>query len=290
MAKTEVYLGDALFVVDFDFQKSWSFKRWQDTTHFHADREIHIVSEGIASVEINGVDVTMETGDVCLLAPRSSHYTKYCSENLKKINFSFGLMQNHTRSKTNKRFSEYRYYSQLFESVSVFSVLRDEVLLAIAEKLAKEDFSEESEHIYQTLLALFFVTLAKRIQEQDLPNREQTVRVLSESENCFGQRKKIEAFFQNRYHEEICIEDLADELCLSVPQTHRIVKKVFESGFKKTLIKQRIEHACMLIKQRELPLTEIACCCGYTSYNGFLAAFKSYTGKTPMEYKKNISY
>lgn len=290
MEKTEVCLGDALFVVEFDFQKSWSLKKWQDTAHFHANREIHIVLEGIAAVEINGVGVTMEAGDVCLLAPRSSHYPKECSENFKKINFSFDLTQNHTRAKTNKRFSEYRYYTQLFESVSVFSVLRDEDLSAIAKTLAKEEFSQENEHIYQALLALFFVTLAKRIREQHRPDREQPVRVLSESENRFGQRKKIEAFFQNRYHEQICIEDLANELCLSVPQTHRIVKKVFETGFKQTLIKQRIEHACMLIKQRELSLTEIACRCGYTSYNGFLAAFKSYTGKTPMEYKKTISY
>jgi AraC-like DNA-binding protein len=53
-------------------------------------------------------------------------------------------------------------------------------------------------------------------------------------------------------------------------------------------MKQRIEHACMLIKQNELPLAEIAFLCGYTSYNGFLSAFKGYTGKAPKEYEKSI--
>ena len=53
-------------------------------------------------------------------------------------------------------------------------------------------------------------------------------------------------------------------------------------------MKQRIEHACMLIKRRDLPLSEIAYLSGYTSYNGFLSAFKSYMGKTPKEYEKTL--
>ena len=73
-----------------------------------------------------------------------------------------------------------------------------------------------------------------------------------------------------------------------MPHTHRVVKKVFNGGYKKTLMKQRIEHACMLIKQQTFTLSEIAYRCGYISYNGFLAAFKGYTGKTPKEYEKSI--
>jgi len=42
----------------------------------------------------------------------------------------------------------------------------------------------------------------------------------------------------------------------------------------------------MLIKQHDLPLADIAYRCGYTSYNGFLSAFKNYTGITPKEYMK----
>ena len=135
---------------------------------------------------------------------------------------------------------------------------------------------------------MFFIALAKRIRQNHLPYKEQIIRVAAENENSARQRKNVEEFFQKRYHEEISIEDLAKDLCLSVPHTHRIVKKVFDEGFKKTLIKQRIEHACMLIKQRDLPLTEIATRCGYTSYNGFLSAFKNYMGKTPKEYEKSI--
>lgn len=288
MAKLETALGDALFTVEIDFTKSWTSKSWQDTPHFHVDNEIHILLGGNAVLEIDGNDISINTGDICLLAPRASHYPKFSSDTLDKANFGFSLTQNNNNNRLMKRFSEYVHYSNIFKSVSEYFIIKDTGLLSIVQKLIAEPFTEESEHVYQALLAVFFMTLAKRIEELHLPPQNKAIRVSSESENSFRQRKIVEEFFQLRYYEEISIEDLANELCLSVPQTHRIVKKVFDEGFKKTLIKQRIEHACMLIKKRDLPLTEIACRCGYTSYNGFLSAFKSYMRLTPKEYEKSI--
>jgi len=285
VANLETALGDALFSVDINFQDSWPAKKWEDTPHFHIDNELHILLDGSAVLEIGGNEVQITAGDICLLAPRSSHYPLSCSATLEKVNLWFRLEQNNNETRR-KSFSEYAYYSNIFRSVSEYCIIRDTGLLSIVKKLVAEPFSTANEHIYQAMLAVFFMTLAKRIKEDTLPYEEQNNRITSESENSFKQRETVEVFFQNRFTEEVGIEDLARELCLSIPQSHRVVKKVFEEGFKKTLIKQRIEHACMLIKQRNLPLNEIACRCGYTSYNGFLSAFKSYTGKTPKEYEK----
>ena len=288
MSKVVISLGDALFTADIDFDKTWPAKEWRDTTHFHGDSEIHIILEGSALIEIDGKDVRMEKGEVCLLAPRSSHYPKLCSDNLEKTNFSFRLTKNQSHQREEKPFSEYAYYSGIFKSVSEYFVLNDPELLSIVKKLVSKPFTNENEHIYRAHLAVFFITLAARIKEHNNPHSEQSVRGSAENENSFRQRKIVEDFFSKRYGEEIRIEDLARELCISVPHTHRIVKKFFDGGFKKNLMKQRIEHACMLIKRRDLPLAEIAYLSGYTSYNGFLSAFKSYMGKTPKEYEKSL--
>ncbi len=288
MANLETALGDALFSVDINFQKSWPAKTWEDTTHFHIDNELHILLDGSAVLEIGGRDVQINTGDICLLAPRSSHYPKNCSDTLEKANLWFRLLQNDTDIRKKKSFSEYAYYSNIFQSINEYCIIKDEGLLSIIKNLLTEQYSIANEHIYEALLAVFFMTLAKCIKQQTLPYEEQTIRIPSENENSFKQREIVETFFQNRFNEEISIKDLAKELCLSIPQSHRVVKKVFDEGFKKTLIKQRIEHACMLIKQHNFPLTEIACLCGYTSYNGFLSAFKNYMGITPKEYEKSI--
>ena len=285
MTKFEVCLGDCIFLTEINIQGVAPATKWQDTTHFHVDNEIHIILNGSALIEINGKDVEVKNGDICLLAPGSSHYPKTYSEPFEKINFSFSLLKNH--STKSKSFSEYTYYSNIFGSVREHFVSHDLQILAIVERLFTEKFSIQNEHIYKTMLSLFFITLAKRIKEHHPLYGQSAVERLSESENSFIQRKMVEKFFQTRYHEEVSIEDLAKELCLSVSHTHRIVKKVFNEGFKKTLVKQRMEHACMLIKQGSFSLNEIAYLCGYTSYNGFLSAFKGYMGKTPKEYEKS---
>lgn len=287
MTKLEISLGDAIFAVDLDFDSSWPTTKWQDTTHFHANREIHIMLSGDAIIEIGGKEVCINAGDICLLAPGSSHYPKSCSSNLQKSNFSFTLAQSHSISRTYKSFSEYAYYSNIFKSVDEYLIISDGELFSIIQNLMNEHFSSENEHVYQALLSVFFISLAKRIKEEHPLYKERYVSISAENENSARQRKTVEDFFAKRYNEEVSIDDLAKELCLSVPHTHRIVKKVFDAGFKKTLMKQRIEHACMLIKQSELPLSEIAYQCGYTSYNGFLSAFKSYMSKTPKEYEKD---
>ncbi len=288
MTKLESALGDALFVADIDFEKFKPSNKWMDTTHFHVDSEIHIILSGDALIEIDGKDVPIHAGDICLLAPHSSHYPKNYSDILEKTNFSFSLMQNYNHGRKEKGFSEYVYYGNIFKSVKDYFIINDKELLAIIEKLLAEQFSSENEHVFRALLSVFFITLAKRIKEHRFSDKEEPLRGVSESENSFKQRKTVEEFFQKRYNEEVSIEDLAKELCLSVPQTHRVVKRVFDEGFKKTLMKQRIEHACMLIKQKSLPLSEIAYRCGYTSYNGFLSAFKGHTGRTPKEYEKSL--
>ena len=288
MAKLESVLGDAVFITDIDFEKLKPSSKWRDTTHFHVDSEIHVILRGEAVIEIDGEDVSIGAGDVCLLAPRSSHYPKRYSDTLKKTNFSFGLTQSSGHARSLRAFSEYAFYSNVFKSVKTYCIINDKELLDTVQKLLSEEFSYENEHVFRALLSVFFITLAKRIRERHLEDKMPSALGVSESENGLIQRKTVEEFFQKRYNEEVKIEDLARELCLSVPQTHRIVKRVFDEGFKKTLMKQRIEHACMLIKQGGLTLEKIAFLAGYTSYNGFLSAFKSHMGKTPKEYEKSL--
>ena len=288
MAKIESALGDAVFIAEIDFEKFKPSRKWADTTHFHVDSEVHILLDGEAVLEIDGKDVPIGAGDICLLAPHSSHYPKSFSDTLKKTNLTFSLAHNSGHIKEKRKFSEYAYYRHIFKSVKEYFITSDEELLSIVKKLLFEEFSSESEHVFRALLSVFFITLARRIKERQFPDRAPDVSGGAENENGRLQRKTVEEFFQKRYGEEVKIDDLARELCLSVPQTHRVVKKVFREGFKNTLMKQRIEHACMLIKQGDLTLTEIAFRAGYTSYNGFLSAFKSHMGKTPKEYEKSL--
>ena len=289
MFEGKLYLGDAIFVVtDKAIRLRRNSNKWVNTAHFHADYEIHMVLSGNAVIEIDGEDVGLKEEEICLLAPKSSHYPKTSSEDLVKPNFSFNITKNYSYHNAQKSFSEYAYYDSIFRSIKGYSILNEPELIKITTEILELEHSESNEHILQTEFARFFIKLASVIKKNNLLDGGQVASDSYESENSLMQRRKVEEFLQRRYCEQIGIEDLAKDLCLSVPQTHRIVKKIFGVGFKKILTKQRIEHACMLIKSKTANLEEIAYLSGYTSYNGFLSAFKNYTGKNPKEYEKNL--
>ena len=130
-------------------------------------------------------------------------------------------------------------------------ILNEPELIKITSEILELEHSEQNEHVLQTAFASFFIKLANAIKKNNLLSENQIASDSYESENSFKQRRIVEDFFQRRYNEQIGIEDLAEKLCLSVPQTHRIVKKIFGVGFKKILTKQRIDHACMLIKNKQ---------------------------------------
>lgn len=288
MIKLESHLGDAVFVTSIETENLKISNKWADTTHFHVDSELHILLSGNAVIEIDGDDVEVGAGDVCVLAPGSSHYPKCYSNTLEKTNFYIILTRDYNDPRGGKHFSEYAYYSRILRSFNKYFIINDSELVSIVKKILAEELNSQNEHVVSAYLSIFYITLASRMKEQLLLDIDEPVRQSAEGENLFRQRRIVEEFFQKRYNEEVGIEDLARELCLSASHTHRIVKRVFNEGFKQTLMKQRIEHACMLIKQKELTLTEIAYSCGYTSYNGFLSAFKSHVGKSPKEFEKSV--
>ena len=289
MFEGKLSLGDAVFVVtDKAIRLKRNSNKWVNTAHFHVDYEIHMVLAGNAVIEIDGEDIFIKEGEICLLAPNSSHYPKNSSEELIKPNFSFNITRNYSHHNNEKTFSEYAYYDNIFKSINTYTILKEPELLKIISEILELDHSEQNEHILQTAFASFFIKLASVIKRQNRLTDSQVISDSYESENSFKQRKVVEEFFQRKYNEQIGIEDLAKDLCLSIPQTHRVVKKIFGVGFKKILTKQRIAHACMLIKNKATSLEEIAYLSGYTSYNGFLSAFKSYMGKSPKDYEKAL--
>ena len=284
----KITLGDAIFTITEDNELLKRTNKWETTSHFHADNEIHIILSGNATVEIDGEDVLLNQGEICVLAPKFSHYPKKSSSDLTKTVFSFRLNKNYNHFRENRSFSEHSFYDGIFKSINKYVIVKEKNLISIIEEILNLEKLEKNEHVIEIAFASFFINLCKKIKEINRLSSLQINNTTFESENAFKQRKIVEEFFQKRYNEQIGIEDLAKELCLSIPQTHRIVKKIFSVGFKKTLMKQRIEHALMLIKHGKEKIADIAVLCGYDSYNGFLSAFKSYTGKAPKEYEKTL--
>ena len=282
MNKFEIVLGDAVFMVSIPSRFQNHFNTPINLPHFHIDHEIHIVLEGEAIMELDGVDVPMMAGDIHIIPRNICHYYKSHNEQFNKISLLY-TMSKHPDEK--KGFSEYAFYSAIFNHIEKCISVHDENIRRLGNDLLSLESSEKNDHIHRTLYAMIFISLAKLVESRFPESVKEITRDENSNKDSRDQKKTIENFFFRRYGENVTIEDLARELYRSVPQTHRIVKNYFNDNFKTILVKQRMEQACMLVKHGDMKFGDIALACGYNSYNGFLSAFKKYTGKTPEGYR-----
>ncbi len=286
MQEIKIRLGDAQFTI---YPENGSFcgsNEWGQSAHFHAYYEIHVIKSGSASLVVKEDHVHLTEGDVCLFAPNVSHYVEDYSADLVRCSFMFNPAKISVDAKNkNFSFSEYKFYTEILRNFGDYFIIKDYDKINTFSRLKDYEFSDENIHRIKAILSLFLVDFCEAVLiAGNLKKDSQNGRDV-ETDYMVKQKIVVEKFFYERYNERISIEDLADKLCLSVCQTNRIVKKFFGMSFKKLLVKQRVENACMLIKQGKLSLDEISRLSGYSSYNGFFYAFKSFLGKTPEEYK-----
>lgn len=282
MQKFDIGVGDASFNISLGSSYQDHFNTPINLPHFHIDKEVHVVLSGSAIIEVNGKITPTGEGDVYVVPENSTHHYKEHSDGFCKISFLFSISK---RRSARGGFSEHAHYSKIFGTVNECLPMRDGELARLGGDLFALDYSEKTRHIREVLYALFFIRFAELIgKEYPSFSSEYSVNRQTHKDSD-GRKKLVEEFFLQRYSESVTVEDLARELGKSAVQTHRIVKHYFGESFKSVLTKQRMERACILVKEGERTLTEIAFICGYSSYNGFFSAFKGYTGKTPEQYR-----
>ena len=86
----------------------------------------------------------------------------------------------------------------------------------------------------------------------------------------------IDTFFNLRYMEDVSLEDLAEQLHVSLTHAHRLVQKHTGVTFTEELTARRLKVASYLVKFRAMTLSEAAEAVGFGSYTGFWRARSKY--------------
>lgn len=97
---------------------------------------------------------------------------------------------------------------------------------------------------------------------------------------------RVISHIQYHYTEEICCKELADLCFMSPAQMYRQFQA--EMGCTPTAYKNRlrIEQAKQMLRDDDLPVSEIAFLMGYENVAYFSKLFKRETGQTPSQYRK----
>lgn len=97
-------------------------------------------------------------------------------------------------------------------------------------------------------------------------------------------KKALEIMSQSR--KSFSAAELAGKVFLEPSYFSRLFRKVMQCSFSDFVAEQKINLAMKLLHETRLPVMEIAGRCGYSKVNYFNRVFKSWTGMTPSQYRK----
>lgn len=244
------------------------------TAHTHFFMEIHFILEGSARLNINKETYCVHKNSLIIIPKNSVHFTESISQDFQSFAFSFHLKYNGTPPIINAY--EYGYFSALFDLKSVCTLDFGDYDRMIMQNILNNInvFSVYAINKINTESTNLFLEISKKLSAwKQMPANEVYTSIY---ERDTLRNYKIECFMQRNLSQQVTIQDLANFLALSTRQTSRYLNETLGVSFKDLLTKYRMILADNLIEQNRLPLYKIAAEVGYTTYNGFLAAYKKY--------------
>ena len=98
---------------------------------------------------------------------------------------------------------------------------------------------------------------------------------------------QVYEFVMKNFKEKITLEEVSEIANLSVSAFSRYFKTRVNKSFSDFLSEVRISHACKLLHEKEMNISEISFECGFFTLSNFNKQFKDRIGKTPLAYKKD---
>ena len=242
-------------------------------THQHSTYEIFIVIDGTLTVT-DEQGSSAHSNSIIIIPPYFNHYTT--------CNVSDGYCMYFTLERDTRK-SEGIYSSitdLLAGKISVFDVDGNVnfYIHRLAENIEGEHSDEDSLH----LLSLLFSSLFRRIIPSP-PSQKNSM-------TKYGKYIfTIDSFISSNYTKRIKLDDLAAELFLCPKQVARIIKKEYGCSLSDLVNRRRLTVACMLIKNTNLDMNDIASMVGYEYENYFFTLFKKEYGTSPSKFREDMN-
>jgi AraC-like DNA-binding protein len=98
----------------------------------------------------------------------------------------------------------------------------------------------------------------------------------------------IYTYINKNFYQPITLEEIANESSMTVTSFCRFFKKATAKTFIQVVNEYRIVHATKLLTESQLSIADICYASGFNNFSHFNKHFKMITGKTALNYRKEI--
>ena len=100
----------------------------------------------------------------------------------------------------------------------------------------------------------------------------------------------IYKYINNNFQKSITLEEIASESSMTVTSFCRYFKKATGKTFIQVVNEYRIVHATKLLTESQMNIADVCYASGFNNFSHFNKQFKTITGKTALNYRKEIKH
>lgn len=256
--------------------------------HWHEDLQFTLVTRGTVSIQINGSNYNLNTGEAIFINSGLLHITNHISEDGDYVSFNFSakLLSFFYGSQLEMDYvlpftSNYCFTVKLFRSeieweAVIINNLRDLVSLCKSKNVYGKNYE------IAVRLTQIWLLLIRNVKD-----------TLGKTSKTFIKRQEnlqtMLEFIHKNYMKEISLKDIADRSHISSGECCRCFKNTLHITPYEYLINYRINKGADLLKETSYSVTTIAGIVGFNDSSHFIQLFKKVMHVTPNEYKKHLT-
>lgn len=252
--------------------------------HTHKVIELNYVYHGSCTQIINGHQVILQKGDVCILDTNTPHEILKTQEDdilitidMRKSYFTNGFLSRLTSQGIVSEFLA----NAITENTDIkqyitFRSEEDEKLHSLIQQLLCEYFDEErSLEVIDAYMSIIFAQLLRIYKRNSL------------SQHAVNKNTILITILQylETNYQTVSLKSAADHFNFNPTYLGNYIKKKTGRTFKELIIRQKLTQACFYLTNTELPIYEIAREIGYENLGFFYKKFYSAYGCHPQEFR-----
>lgn len=266
----------------------WDLDNFYDPIHFHEEFQITLILKGVGYLFVADNAIPFREGETYLFGKNLPHVLKSNKElaknsenkNVKAITvfFSQDLIMN-SLSQIPEAYSVQRLIDHAIYGIKVSEKISPSISKSLHTLTRKEGFDK-----YLLLLKI----LQKISKDSYLKFVSSTGVPIHTVIDNVPKINKVFDYIRENYQKKITLEEIANYVNMSPTAFSRYFKYKTQKTFSRVLIEVRIGNACKFLIQDNMSTTECCYSCGFNSISNFHRHFKSVTGFTPLEYRKQV--
>jgi len=277
LEKIEPGFGSSFLVRKWNGHAATSKPKW----HFHPEYEIVFVSNGSGKRHIGNHISYYKGGDLILLGPNLPHFGFV--DHIKEEHVEVVVqMKSDFLGEQFWTKPEMIAIQQLFDKSRRGLSFSGSIKKEIGERLVA---LTEIDNNFEKLIELLKILqdLAKSDEYEMLNVGGFSLEVNTQDHQ---RMRTIYSYTSENFQRQIPLSEIASLVNMTVPAFCRYFRKLTHKTFTKFVNEYRVAHACKLLSEDHLSISEVCFESGFNNFSHFNKQFKELTGKSPSAYRK----